>query len=271
VLHNFQNTPDGADPGGDLVFDAGNLYGATSGDTIRDYGTVFKLSPTRNGTWTVTVLHNFHGSDGVGPSGIVFDGMGNLLGATAGGGRSFYGTAYRLSPPKRQGGKWTETDLYDFSGGGNGGTPWAGVIRDSKGNLYGTGAKGGNNFGIVFELTPFGSKWKEKMIYNFCSRNYCADGASPLAGLVMDDRGVLYGTTTAGGAGCSPPGCGVVFKLARTRSGWRETVLHRFRGGSADGAGPQERLMFDRMGNLYGTADVQQGYQGGGVVFEITP
>jgi len=272
VLHDFQNSPDGADPEGDLLFDAaGNLYCATLGDTIRDYGTVFELSPVRGGKWRVTVLHNFLGSDGVGPSGVIFNGVDNLLGTTAGGGRSYYGTSYRLSPPKQKGGKWIETDLYDFRGYGNGGTPAGGVIRDSRGNLYGTGVFGGNNFGIVFKLTPSGTKWKEKMIYNFCSRNNCVDGASPLAGLVMDGNGSLYGTTSSGGTGCSSPGCGVVYKLARTRSGWKETVLYSFRGGSSDGAGPQERLMFDRMGNLYGTANVQQGYQGAGVVFEITP
>ena len=271
VLHNFRNAPDGADPEGDLVFDAaGNLYGGTLGDTIRDFGTVFELSPVRGGKWRVTVLHNFLGSDGVGPSGVIFDGAGNLLGTTAGGGRSYYGTSYRLSPPKQKGGKWTETDLYDFHGYGSGGAP-LGVMRDSKGNLYGTAANGGNNFGIVFEVRPHGSRWKEKMIYNFCSRNNCADGASPLAGLVMDGNGVLYGTTSSGGAGCSWPGCGAVFKLAHTKNGWKETILYRFRGGSSDGAGPQERLMFDRTGNLYGTANVQQGYQGSGVVFEITP
>jgi uncharacterized repeat protein (TIGR03803 family) len=273
ILHDFQNTPDGADPGGNLVFDhAGNLYGATSGDTIHDYGTVFELSPVRGGAWTVTVLHNFLGTDGVGPSRVIFDGAGNLFGTTASGGRGgCCGTAFKLSPPKRQGGDWTETELYDFLGGGNGGTPSAGVIRNSKGNLYGTGAYGGNNFGIAFELRPSGSKWNEKMIYNFCSRNNCADGASPLAGLLMDGDGVLYGTTSAGGTGCSSSGCGVVFKLTPTKNGWKETILHRFRGGSSDGAGPEEQLVFDRSGNLYGTAYVQQGYQGAGVVFEITP
>jgi hypothetical protein len=145
------------------------------------------------------------------------------------------------------------------------------VIRDSKGNLYGTALNGGNNFGIAFEISPSGSNWKERMIYNFCSRNNCADGASPIAGLVMDGNGALYGTTISGGTGCSSFGCGVVFKLAHIKNGWKETVLYGFRGGSSDGAEPEERLMFDRTGNLYGTAYVEQGYQGAGVVFELTP
>ena len=270
VLHDFQNSPDGADPEGNLIFDAaGNLYGATLGDTIRDYGTVFELSSMPDGTWTETTLHTFQGFDGVGPSAVIFGDGGSLFATTASGGRSQYGTVFRLS--RRHGGNWTETDLYDFLGGGNGGTPRAGVIRGSKGNLYGTAARGGNNFGIVFQIRPAVSKWKEEMIYNFCSRNDCADGASPLAGLAMDTNGILYGTTSAGGAECSPPGCGVVFKLTHTKNGWRETILHRFHGGSSDGAAPQEPLMFDGAGNLYGTANVQQGYQGAGVVFEITP
>lgn len=270
VLHDFQNTPDGADPEGNLIFDAaGNLYGATLGDTIRDYGTVFELSPMSDGTWTLTVLHNFQGSDGVGPSAVIF-GHGGSLFATAGGGSDQHGIAFQLSPPQRRDAKWAETDLYDFLGGGNGGAP-TGVIRGPKGNLYGTAAFGGNNFGIVFELRPSGSTYKEKMIHNFCSRNVCADGASPMAGLVMHGDGVLYGTTSAGGAVCAPYGCGVVFKLTHTTNGWRETVLYRFRGGSSDGAAPQAPLMFDRAGNLYGTANVQQGYQGAGIVFELTP
>jgi hypothetical protein len=95
------------------------------------------------------------------------------------------------------------------------------------------------------------------MVHNFCSHNNCADGAFPLAGLVMDGKGVLYGTTYWGG-GCSL--CGVVFKLNRTRNAWKETVLYDFRGG--DGSGPRESLILDKRGNIYGVA--------GNVVFEVT-
>jgi hypothetical protein len=100
-------------------------------------------------------------------------------------------------------GQWSEADLYDFLGGGNGGQPAAGVIRDGKGNLYGTAAEGGNSFGMAFELSHSGGKWKEIMLHNFCSWNNCADGSFPLAGLVMGKHGVLHGTRAWGGTGCS--------------------------------------------------------------------
>ena len=327
VLHAFQGGSDGIYPGGNLLFDsAGNLYGTTAqggnGTTCSasGCGTVFQLSPHRDGSWTETIVHSFQGPpDGAGPIGLTFDRSGTLYGTTVSGGQHD-GIAYSLSPPEQEGEswrekilydgvssnppllideqgnlygtyydlftqscydsrhcgavfvlepepeQWLEADLYEFLGGGNGGEPAAGVIRDGEGNLYGTAAEGGNNYGIVFELTTSGGKWKKKMIYNFCSRNNCADGAYPLAALVMDKNGNLYGTTSWGGLCIS--GCGVVFKLARTGGGWKETVLHNFAGSAPDGQNPQQSLIFDAKGNLYGVANSSQ-YAG--IVFEITP
>jgi uncharacterized repeat protein (TIGR03803 family) len=267
VLYDFQNTPDGAGPAG-LTFDAhGSLYG-TAGGGSNSRGVVYKLSPPKHqvgGKWTERVLYSFSGFGVIPNPGVVFDGQGNL-----------YGTYYDIDVQfctlgcgavwqlKHAQGQWTETDLYDFLGGGNGGQPAAGVIRDNQGNLYGTGADGGNNFGMVFELRHRDGQWNEHMLHNFCSRNDCADGAFPLAGLVMDANGALYGTTYWGGTGCLY--CGVVFKMSRINHTWKETVLYNFQGG--DGSGPQQGLIVDGQGNIYGTAGNAFG-DGAGIVFEV--
>ena len=105
----------------------------------------------------------------------------------------------------------TETVLHSFTGGAEGGTPYAGVIRDSAGNLYGTaqfGGSGGSDAGVAFKLDTAG---KEKVLKNFTGG---ADGGRPTSGAIRDLAGNLYGTAGFGGMGsCEPDGCGVVFKL----------------------------------------------------------
>jgi len=148
----------------------------------------------------------------------------------------------------------------------------AGVILDSEGNLYGTGAEGGNNWGIAFELKRSGSNWTQVMLHNFCSLNNCADGSQPEAPLVFDKTGGLYGTTLGGGTGCNYPGCGVVFKLSPTKTGWTETVLYSFKG-KPDGSSPVQGLTLDGKDNLFGvtSAGGKGGTGGYGTVFEVTP
>jgi len=262
ILYNFQGNPDGEGPSGLTLDASGVLYGTAAN------GVAYALSPPpeQGNPWTEKILSDaFVGT----PNPIlVFDDQGDLYG-------TYYsidiqwcgyncGAVFELKPAK---GQWAETDLYDFLGGGNGGQPPATVVLDAKGNLYGTAAEGGNNWGIVWRLSRSGAQWKEKMLYNFCSRNNCVDGAFPWAGLVMDSKGALYGTTYSGGAGC---GCGTVFKLVHTLSGWKETVLHSFRGDPFDGLAPQEGLILDAHGNLYGVAN-SGANQVAGVVFEVTP
>jgi uncharacterized repeat protein (TIGR03803 family) len=143
------------------------------------------------------------------------------------------------------------------------------LVMDAAGNLYGTAAYGGTyNDGVVFELSPTGSTWAYSVLYYFGSQEN--DGAYPLAGLVFDGKGNLYGTTQVGGAN----GSGTVFELTPTGDGtWTETILFGF--DSKDGANPQAGVVFDPNGNLYGTT-----YKGGtcsqyttgcGVVFELEP
>lgn len=272
VLHNFQANTDGAYPVG-LTFDlAGNLYGVTTVGGSGERGTAYKLSPPKQkgDPWTEEIIYEFADFETVPSPGLVFDAKGNLYGTYS----ALYGcyvgcgAVFQLKPAQ---GSWTETDLFDFSGGGNGGNPLAGVIFDGRGNLYGTGSEGGNNWGMAFRLMPGSPSWSGIMLHNFCSLNNCADGATPLAALVMDANGNLYGTASAGGKCLSCAG-GVVFKLARTRIPrvWNETVLHQFQGGSDSGS-PTTSLILDRQGNLYGTTTPNYYGSGYGTVFEVTP
>jgi len=175
----------------------------------------------------------------------------------------------------------TEKVLYAFQEGKDGGVPIAGLISDRAGNLYGTTLFGGDlncgvrsGCGTVFELRHTKNGWQEDVVYSFAGGS---DGATPYAGLTMDRKGLLYGTTVSGGGnGCRGLGCGVVFKLTRTSAGtWRETVLRRF-SKFEDGQNPQGRVILDPHGNLYGTTYGGGGSRqycdaGCGVVFQLTP
>ena len=159
-----------------------------------------------------------------------------------------------------------ETVLYRFKGGADGNTPVAGLIMDANGTFYGTTFAGGGGSitgccGTVFELTPPGAGetlWTEKVLYRFKGG---ADGDTPVAGLIMDANGALYGTTSNGGGGSCTGGCGTVFELTPPGAGetlWTEKVLYRFKGG-ADGDTPVAGLITDANGAFYGTT-----YGGGG-------
>ena len=206
-------------------------------------------------------------TDGAYPlAGLTFDQNGNLYGTTVGGGANGRGIVFKLTPEGK------ETVLYSFCVQNNcadGDAPYAGLVLDKNGNLYGTtnsggvynGCASGLGCGVVFKLTP---KGEETNLYTFCVQTNCTDGANPAAGLVMDEKGNLYGTTSAGGISCKA-GCGVVFKL--TPKG-KETVLYSFSG--ADGANPAAGLVFDEKGSLYGTTQ-SGGVYGGGAVFKLSP
>lgn len=237
VLYSFcpqGNCPDGANPGGSLIFDsAGSLYGATtaggggtqqcSSGTWEGCGVVFKLTPSQGGSWTEEVLYAFQiNSGGAGPNGgLLFDKAGNI-----------YGTA---------------------AAAGN-----------RCGDIYGWGG------GVVFELIPGSSGWSENVLYSFCSQSNCTDGNAPYAGLTWGADGALYGTTAFGGTGFEVcvGGCGTAFKLTPGSKGkWREKVLHAMKG--ADGAEPVPALTADSQGNLYGTTSLDGAF-GFGTVFQLT-
>jgi len=297
ILYAFQGGNDGQNPGGGLIFDSsGNLYGTTvsgGGSAACNQapyigcGTAFELSPSGSGGWTETILYVFQGgADGSVPSSpLIFDHAGNLYGTTAGGGTYSSGTVFELSPNSNGG--WTETILYSFGGTASDGAEPQGLIFDGSGNLYGTTELGGlpqcyhnDPCGTVFELSPNGSGgWTETIIYRFLGGG---DGFLANGGLIFDNSGNLYGTTSAGGLnnGCGSSngqGCGTAFELSPNGSGgWTETVLYNFASTASDGANPAAGLIFDQSGNLYGTTG--EGGEGAcgnvdrcGTVFKLSP
>jgi uncharacterized repeat protein (TIGR03803 family) len=240
------------------------------------------------------VLHGFTaGKDGLEPwANLVADDAGNLYGTTVIGGvttclggKGGCGIVFKLSAPSSPGGAWNETILYRFTGGTDGAAPYAGLVFDSQGNLYGTAENGGDfdgicvsgetdlGCGVVFELSPNSDgSWTETTIHAFTGQN--GDGAEPVANLVFDASGNLYGTTELGG-GCpstcgSLQGSGIVFELTSNGSQqWTETILYQFMG-DTDGGFPVAGLTFDQQGNLYGTTS-GEGTYGNGTVYELMP
>jgi uncharacterized repeat protein (TIGR03803 family) len=266
------NGIDGTNPEAPVAFDrAGKMYGTTCCGGTYDGGIVFQLTPSGDG-WTESILHNF--ANGSGPpwdggvpySGVLIGESGNLYGTTPFGGHGGSGVIYRLT---QSGSGWLETILYTLRGGVDGGLPWAGLISDAAGNLYGTTCCDGlGRGGTVYMLSPSGGNgtWTFHLLHTFMEN----DCYSPYdSGLVLDTAGNLYGTTEAGING----GGGCVFKLAPSNGGWTYTVLHNFTG--SDGTYPVPGLVLDANGNLYGTTfeggGTGCGGSGCGVVFEVTP
>ena len=258
VLYSFT---DGLGASGVVVGPGGDLYGVAGG-AAAPAGLVFELAPSGQ----FTVLYSFTGgADGSLPNGgLILDSAGNIYGTTSEGGLGA-GVVYRLDPST-----WQETVLYSFTGGAGGGTPFAGVIPDAEGNLYGTAvnygelANGNQGEGVVFELDAAGNY---TVLYTFTGG---ADGGGPEAGVVLDSAGNLYGTTNYGGTpepeiGCSR-GCGVVYELDPSTG--QETVLHSF--SWEDGASPEASVVRNAAGDLYGTCP-DGGTSGSGVLYMIAP
>jgi uncharacterized repeat protein (TIGR03803 family) len=260
VLHNFVSPPHGAYPATGVIRDLeGNLYGATNGSYsdiggggTHDAGVVFKIDTSGN----QTVLYTFTGAaDGSSPNGLVRDADGNLYGTTTNGGNKLgplgAGVVFKVDT------SGNETVLYTFTGGNDGGNPNS-VIRDAKGNLYGTtGAGGASGYGVVFKIDTSGH---ETVLYTFTGG---ADGAYPNPYVALDSLGNLYGAANNGGNKAGGAGAGVLFKV--DTSG-HETVLYTFTGGN-DGAEPNG-VFRDGKGDLYGTTS-DGGASGAGVVFEV--
>jgi uncharacterized repeat protein (TIGR03803 family) len=261
---------------------------------------------------TESVLYNFTNTpDGENPTGRLTLNNGNLYGTTYGGGAYGEGTVFELSP--NGSGGWTETVLYSFCQDApscpDGENPaYAYVLFDTTGNMYGTAFYGGaSGNGVVWELSPSGSSWTQKVLYSFANS---PDGANPINGLVMDTKGNLYGTTFAGG---TEGGNGTVFEMSSSAGVWKEQMLFDISsngsalitspagyifgttytsafamvptsGGnwdpitififnpadaSKEGEEPSGTLAIDSAGNLYGTT-LAGGAGGEGVIFKLT-
>lgn len=221
VLYNFAGGRDGADPLSLQMGSDGVIYGTTWEGGNANNGVVFSLTPpgTPGGNWSEAVLYAFQsGSDGNGPMGLAIASGGVLYGTTNGGGVTGddcgfgCGTVFSLTPPATPGGAWTEAILYSFNGVNDGYAPEAGPTIGSGGVLYGTTSDGNVGFGgVVFSLTPPsepGGTWTETILHNFANERH-NDGYAPDSRLLLDPKGVLYGTALFGGF----DGVGTVFEL----------------------------------------------------------
>lgn len=221
---------------------AGNLFGVVEvGTGTAEGGLVYMLNAAR----AETTIYSFSPAPGgTSPfAGVVLGAAGNLYGTTSSddtpGSEPNWGLVYQVDPAGN------EQVLYNFTGGADGGYPQGGVIRDAGGRLYGTAWSGGAaNLGVVFELSPSG---KQTVLHSFTGGS---DGQQPVAGVIRDADGNLYGTTPTGGNTACDGGCGVVFKI--DPSG-QESILYSFTGGEG-GSAPLASLTQDSEGNLYGTA-----------------
>jgi len=277
VLYSFTGGADGSTPIAGLVFDkAGNLYGTTSKGGPSGNGVVFELvaPSTTGGKWSEIVLHAFQStsSDGGSPRGeLARDGAGNLYGVTTAGGASQQGTVFQLSPPAAQDGVWTETVIHSFNYG-QGMDPEGGPVVGAQGILYGTTYSGGlDGEGVIYRLVPpatRGGSWVYRVLHPFTGG---LDGASPKGELTLRGKGILYGTATRGGSG----GGGIIFQLVPpvlAGGAWTENVLYNFGSAASDGLDPAAKVIFDSVGNAYGTTSTGGAcFQLCGTVFELSP
>lgn len=283
-LYAFQGYADGLFPSGRVIFGPdGALYGvtqsggeATCNAGFGTCGIVFRMTPPASVCksiicpWQKSTIFSFNGPDGAEPmSEVVFDHAGNLYGTTYGGGGHgndicFYdnngcGTVYELTPSN---GAWTEAVLHAFPATAfDGQNPYANLIFDSAGNLYGSMPQGGaSGEGAVFQLSPSGSGWMENLLYSFHTNS---TGIEPEGGLLLAS-GSLIGTTSTGGTGDG----GTVFELTPGQGGWTFNLMYSLSGQQY--FGPRASLTMDAAGNLYGTT-VSGGAHGYGSAFKLTP
>jgi uncharacterized repeat protein (TIGR03803 family) len=280
IIHFFHGAPDGSLPRSGLIADsAGALYGTTSlgGLANPGCGTVYRLTSLPSG-YHETILTDFKGNAGCSPN------FGNLLLRKNG---ALYGTTtepgnggvFEMTPARKG---YKVRALYRFQGPPNdGASPSGTLIADDKGSLFGTTYAGGPfgggfGYGTVYKLVHRGSTYRRTILHFFegWSSSGPDDGALPLAGVIADKAGNLYGTTFGGGldicgAVFGSQTCGSVFELTPSVSGYSESLLHLFApsGPSGDGCIPSGPLLAGPAGTFYGTATY---CASGGVIFALT-
>jgi uncharacterized repeat protein (TIGR03803 family) len=311
TLWSFGSGTDGRNPVGTLVFDSsGALYGTAMYGGSKGYGVVFKLTPQAGGSgaWQEQVLWNFTGkADGANPvAAVTVNAAGAVFGTAKAGGKSGAGTVFELSSA---GGKWSETTLWNFTGGADGSSPSGTLLSDGNGGFYGSaefggpvnpncnqarypyygqpnsesapaaGAAyvppGGNGCGLIFDLVPPAAgktAWTETIVYQFTGG---PDGANPAAGLVQAQSGALYGLNTQYGETF----WGTLFELippSPDSGPWALIPVAAFNG-KDEGFYPRGTPLFGFAGRLYGTTSVGGKYwthvsnYGYGTVFSSTP
>lgn len=301
ILYRFcsqLNCTDGNDPGGGLAY-AGQasgapydgvspLFGVTSSGGVNNGGTAFEIKNDA-GKWSESVLYSFCAqggakcTDGNSPqTGVTVDSSGNIYGVTKlGGGNdpvlSGAGVVFELSPAGND--SWTETTLYRFCSLQDcidGARPWAGLTLDSSGALLGTTLLGGrkcpltpDRCGVIFKLVPNGAQSQETVLYDFCKKADCKDGAIPMAGVSLGNDGSLFGTTNLGGGNdgsAFPNGGGTVFQFSESSL----STLHSFCSlvNCEDGAAPAATPIVESTGALYGTTE-SGGVSDSGTVFRL--
>jgi uncharacterized repeat protein (TIGR03803 family) len=264
VIHDFTGKGDGGGPGSLAIDKAGNLYGTTVYGGDNGFGLGYQVSSKGQG-WVFTSLYSFTGGyNGERPANLIVGPDGSLYG-NADGGLQNCGPngdqclVFRLRPQpnacRTSLCSWAENVVHRFTGDNGFNLVTA---SDQAGNLYGIFGNGGaQGAGAVFELTPSGGGWTENILYTFTAGS---DGGYP-SSLLLGTDGNLYGTTYAGGSECGGQGCGVVFKLTPSGSGWTYSVLYRLQ--DSDGEFPYN-LVQDGSGNLYGI-------EGSFAIFKLSP
>jgi uncharacterized repeat protein (TIGR03803 family) len=269
-------------PGQSLVADrAGNLYGVSDNDgNLSCYsqgysqgcGTVWQLTHSSLG-WKRTVIYSFLGeADGQSPASLAIDSVGNLYGVASSTSQSSLGSVFELSP---NGGTWSFSTLYSFTGGADGGEPQS-IALDHHGDIFGTTYDGGisnpnvcydsydNNSGcgVVFEISHDASGWQESVLYSFTGDG---DGASPYGTVALDPHGNIFGIVGQGTA----TGSGV-FEVSHNSGGWTESLPHTF-----GNVRPSTGVVADANGNIFGATQVGGNLnncdEGCGTVFELSP
>jgi hypothetical protein len=273
-----------------------NLLGATA----HGCGTVYRLHRSGS-TWTFSTIYEFRGGtvDGnfpLAPITIARDG--SLYGTTWAGdyngspgcewsGRPPVhvgcGIVFHLRPPagdcRTSLCSWTETISWAFPGsnqGGGSGPSQGQLVFDQAGNLYGTNWDSKLNPGEIFQLVPAGGNWTIGKTYVTTDASGSNSPFLPLNAVTLDSAGNAYSTSQLGpedAPNCGGPaplnGCGTVFQLVPTASGWNANIIYTF-ADESDGRFPVAGLVADRAGNLYGVSS-SGGTGSGGVVFQLSP
>jgi hypothetical protein len=264
VIHDFTNGTDGGVPPYTLVLNKkGQLVGTADEGGANQAGVIFSMKQKKS-RWSLKPLYNFGDTDGQPGWGVTLNkGSMYSIASYAEVMHGPCGTALQINKSQKQ---WQSVAMHTFVQGEDG-CPTGNMVLDKNGNAYGVTQNGGaDGWGSIYELSPSGGSWTETILYTFTGGS---DGGAPYSGMIFDKAGNLYGTATAGGAAGCGQGCGTVFELSPSKSGWVYSAIYSFTGGN-DGGQPTAGLVFDKSGNLYGAAE-SFGANNGGTIFELTP